>query len=328
MLRKTWVRVVLVLAVIVLGVRLAVWAAEPVTNLPTPPVPGRFTFTLDSDGHARVAHVVIPAGYRSDAPPPLVLLLHGGGGSGLHALEHDGWAAKADAEGFVLVAPDGLPAMPALPRNFRLNPAVWNSGQLRPGSPRTAIDDVAYFERLLDALAERVPHDPRRVFCAGHSNGGGMTLRAAAEIPERFAAVGMVAGLLAVDDPRPSRPVPTLYILGTADPLVPMLGGEAQTPWGTRQHPPVAEPLARWAAAIGCETEPRTVSDADGVRKLEYPSKSGGPTLTVLYLEGHGHNWPGAKSALSESVMGPNTSRLHATDVIWDFFEATAARDK
>lgn len=179
----------------------------------------------------------------------------------------------------------------------------------------------------LAALAERVPHDLRRVFCAGHS-GGGMTLRAAAEIPERFAAVGMVAGLLAVDDPRPSRPVPTLYILGTADPLVPMLGGAAQTPWGTRQHPPVAEPLARWAAAIGCETEPRTVSDADGVRKLEYPSKSGGPTLTVLYLEGHGHNWPGAKSALSESVMGPNTSRLHATDVIWDFFEATAARDK
>jgi polyhydroxybutyrate depolymerase len=303
---------------------LLVWvarAAPPRTNLPTPPAPGRFQLVVASGGYDRVAHVHIPRGYTAGGPVPLVMLLHGGGGSGTHALEKDGWAAKADAGRFVVVAPDGLPAAPKLPASFRTNPIVWNSGQLNPRSPRAAIDDVAFFRKLLDELKARVPHDEARVYCAGHSNGGGMTLRAAAEASERFAAIAMVAGLLAVDNPKPAKPLPTLYILGTKDPLVPMDGGDVTTPWGKRKNPPIAEPLSRWAVAIGCAAEPTTVAEADGVKKVEYPSPTNGPKLTVLYLQGHGHHWPGGRAVLGESVIGPITSRLNATDVMWEFFQ-------
>lgn len=323
--RKRWLHVLGIVVVMTFVARIALWATEPTTTLPSQPTPGTFTLVIKSGGFDRVAHVHVPKGYKTGSKPPLVFLLHGGGGDGTSMLDKDGWAAKADKEGFLAVAPDGLAAAPKLPTNFKLNPHVWNSGQLRNGTPRTAIDDVAFFRQLLDDLKDKLPYDENRVYCVGHSNGGGMTLRAAAESSERFAAIGMVAGLLAVEKPEPAMPMPTLYIIGTKDPLVPVDGGEAKTPWGVRQHPPITEPLAKWATAIGCETEPKVVSDKDGLKKVEYPSTTSGPTLTVIYIDGHGHNWPGAKAALPDSIMGPNTNTLNATDTIWDFFKTVSA---
>jgi polyhydroxybutyrate depolymerase len=296
-------------------------ADDPADSLTAPPTPGRFTLTIKTGGIERTSQIQIPPGYKSDAKPPLVLLLHGAGGSGAGILDKDGWAAKADKEGFVAVAPDGLPAKPRSPANFRTNPTVWNAGNLRPHSPRSAIDDVAFIRQLLDELKEKVPYDESQVFCAGHSNGSGMTFRLASDLSERFAAVGMVAGIMDVTDPKPKKPMPTLYLLGTNDPLTPIEGGDVKIPWGHRQNPPVAEMLAAWAKALGCETEPKTISDKDGLKTAEYASKSGGATLSVVYIEGQGHNWPGGKAVLPESKYGPVTTKLDATDALWDFFK-------
>jgi polyhydroxybutyrate depolymerase len=299
-------------------------ADEPASELTTPAKPGPYTLTLKQGEFERVAHIQIPPSYKPEAKPPLVLMLHGAGGTGTGALDKDGWSAKADKEGFIAVAPDGLPARPSAKPNFLTNPHLWNSGQLRPGSPRAAIDDVAYIRQLLDALKEKVPYDENRVFCAGHSNGGGMTFRLAAELSERFTAIGTVAGRLDSKDPKPKKLLPTLYILGTKDPLMPLAGGDVKLSWGHHQNPPVAEMLAVWVKALDCQPEPRTIADKDGVKKLEYPSKTGGPTLTVLYIEGQGHHWPGGERTLPESMVGPITTKLDATDALWDFFEASA----
>jgi polyhydroxybutyrate depolymerase len=295
-------------------------------ELTSPAKPGRYTIVVRSGGFDRVAQVQIPLRYTTTgAKPPLVLILHGAGGSGAGALDKNGWAAKADKEGFIAAAPDGLPAFPLLPANFRSNPPLWNTGQLKAGTPRAAIDDVAFIKQLLGELQQKAPYDESRVFCAGHSNGGGMTFRLATELSQRLAAIGTVAGMLVAKDPQPKKPLPTLCILGDKDPLLPIGGGEIKLPWGTRQNPPVAEPLAAWAKAIGCEAEPKTVSDKDGLKKVEYPSKSGGPMLTVVTIAGHGHHWPGGKVTLPESMIGPITHKLDATDALWDFFKANGA---
>ena len=97
-------------------------------------------------------------------------------------------------------------------------------------------------------------------------------------------------------------------------------------PWGSHYNPPVAERLAVWAHALGCSTQPKTVSDTGGVRRLEYPSKSGGPTLSVIYIDGHGHHWPGGQRTLPESMVGPITSKLDATEVLWEFFRSSSSR--
>jgi polyhydroxybutyrate depolymerase len=310
----------------VLGIGTAPFLQRSLADeLPNPPVPGTFTLVVQSGGFDRANHVHVPSGYQANSKPPLVLALHGAGGNGAGMLDHDGWSAKSDQEGFIVVAPDGLPAKPNEESNFFTNPNVWNAGQLRRGSQRTAIDDVAFVRKLLDTLKDKVPYDDRRVFCVGHSNGGGMTFSLAAAMSDRFAAIAVVAGSMAVANPRPARPMPTLFIIGTKDPLMPLDGGEVKLPWGSRKNPPVAEPLATWAKALGCAAEPQQVSDAKGLKKVVYPSPSGGPTLTVIYIDGQGHNWPGGKATLPKSMVGPTTDKLDATAAIWDFFKTSAA---
>jgi polyhydroxybutyrate depolymerase len=290
-------------------------------NLPSPAKPGTYSFELKADGQTWTVHVHIPKNYNADVKPPLVLAFHGAGGEGKMALENDGWAAKADQEGFIVAAPTGIPSRPKLAPNFLSNPRVWNSGQLNPLSPRTTIDDVAFVRKLLDELKEKVPYEERRVFAVGHSNGGGMTFRLAAEMSERLMAIATVAGVMAVDNPKLTKPLPTLYILGEKDPLVPLDGGEVKLPWGKKQNPPVAEFLEKWATALGCQTKPTTLSDSAGIKKVEYASSGDGPPLTVLYLENQGHAWPGGKRVLPESMIGPMKSKLNATDTVWEFFQ-------
>jgi len=290
-------------------------------EIPSPPTAGRFELSTESEGYTRTAIVHIPKNYNAQTPPPLVIALHGAGGGAESILEHDNWAKLADEKGFVVVAPNGLPARPRLPGNFLANPQLWNSGQLREGSPRSKIDDVAYIRLLLDDLVKKVPYDKDRVFATGHSNGGGMTFRLGAEMADRLAAIGTVAGMVAVDNPQPAKPLPTLFIFGTADPLLPIEGGESTLPWGTRTTPPVADLMKKWADAIDCETDPTTISDDDAIKKVRYRSKENGPELTILYLHGHGHQWPGASRNLPARLIGPITSKLDATAELWKFFE-------
>jgi len=298
-------------------------AAEPNQG----PRPGRSTLTLTSGGLERSVELVIPPAYSAAQKPPLVILLHGAGGSGAIALEKDGWEKKANREGFLVVAPDGLPVRVRQEANFQTNPRVWNSGQLRAISPRALVDDVAFINQLLDELKIKAPYDEQRVFCVGHSNGGGMTFRLAAELSERFAAVGTVAGQMAIDNPQPKKPVPMLYIIGTEDPLLPLAGGEIELPWAKRTNPPVKEFLTKWAVAIGCQDEAITLSDKPDLKTVEYPSKTNGPTLKVHYLKGHGHQWPGATPRLRQTRGGPVNTKVNATDTLWEFFAEVGAKE-
>lgn len=305
------------------GIGWLLWGSHnfQAAEIPSPPSAGEFEVSTESGGYTRTALIHIPKKYDAQNPPPLVIALHGAGGGGESILHHDNWAKLADEKGFVVVAPNGLPARPRLPGNFLANPPLWNSGQLRDGSPRSKIDDVAYIRVLLDDLANKVPYDKNRVFATGHSNGGGMTFRLGAEMADRLTAIGTVAGMVAVDDPKPTKSLPTLFIFGTEDPLLPMDGGESSLPWGTRTTPPVAELMQKWAKAIHCEADPTTISDDDHIKKIRYPSLNRGPQLTVQYLKGHGHQWPGASRNLPARMIGPITSKLDATAELWKFFE-------
>ncbi|HKB02401.1 MAG TPA: PHB depolymerase family esterase [Gemmataceae bacterium] len=234
-------------------------------------------------------------------PMPLVVMLHGAGGSAEFAVEETGWSRLAEQEGFAVAYPEGLPVRADQVPKFLTNPQEWTDGSGRGGA-----DDAGFLLAVLEDARSRVPIVPGRVYLTGFSNGAGMAFRFAAEQADRVAAIAPVAGHLWVADPKPSRPVPTIYMVGDADPLVPLAGGTARTPWGKLgNRPAVADSLERWSRAIG--------------------SPPGSDRFPVRVIPGHGHHWPGGKALMGERLGGPASNEVDATAEIWRFFQSIQA---
>ncbi|MBA4062230.1 MAG: hypothetical protein C0501_00725 [Isosphaera sp.] len=272
-------------------------------------------------GTRRTALLTRPAGPGR----PLVVLLPGTGATAAWADDETGWSGLAARENFALAIPEALPPDPGKPPAFLGNPPRWNDGSgqwsVVSGQSDTADppDDVSFLSAVIDDAVTRCRADARRVFVTGFSNGAAMAFRVAAELADRVAAVAPVAGYCQLPDPRPGRPIPTLYIVGAADPLVPVRGGEVRDPWRHRyvRRPPVAETVERWARAVGCDPVPTVESDGGGVRVVAHP----GPVpFRVVTVEGLGHHWPGGKGRLSPRLAGPPSATVNGTELVWDFF--------
>lgn len=283
--------------------------------------PGDHELSVRAGGLERRFRVHVPAGYDATRLAPVVLVFHGGGGTGGGTMRDTGWAEKADRAGFFAVFPDGVAQDLAAPPRFLTNPQVWNDGSGRAYAGRRNVDDVGFVSAILDTLAGRAAVDPHRVFATGFSNGASMTFRVGVELARRIAAIAPVAGHLYVKNPAPARPVPMLYIVGTADPLIPLEGGTTRGPWGNvDQRPPVIDSILVWAKALKC-TAPATVPrQRGGVNALAWTLCPDGSEVVFYTVEGLGHVWPGGRNALPESMVGKGSDKLNATDVIWEFF--------
>jgi polyhydroxybutyrate depolymerase len=249
---------------------------------------------------------------------PLVIFLTGTGGTAEWADRETGWSELARREEFALVVPEALPPDMTKPPSFLNNPPRWNDGAPPLFAP-SVNDDVAFLTAVIDHTARHLNIDETRVFVTGFSNGAGMTFRVAAEAADRIAAIAPVAGHCWPTDPRPARPVPTLYTIGTRDLLLPLRGGEVRLPWSSRlvTRPPVNQTLERWAAALGCDLIPVAHSDDGTVRIDRYP----GPVVfDALTVEGLGHHWPGGRAQLNPRMAGPPSAAVNATEMIWAFF--------
>ncbi|MFO0843536.1 MAG: dienelactone hydrolase family protein [Gemmataceae bacterium] len=250
-------------------------------------------------------------------PWPVVMMLHGAGGTAAWTLTETRWGERVEPGGFLLVLPEATRPDPGSPPGFLANPQVWNDGAADGRPPRPAVDDVAFLDAVLDDLGQRYPIDPARISITGFSNGAAMTFRYASERSERLAAIAPVAGHCNVE-PRPARPVPTLYLVGREDPLVRCARGDRHAMGAVRvARPSVSGTLTKWAAALGCSTTPRLVGSDDGVTIEGYP----GPVPFLAYtIDALGHHWPGGGGELLRRIAGPPSDRVEACRVIWDFF--------
>lgn len=264
-----------------------------------------------------------------------MIFLTGTGGIAAWADRETGWSEHAEREGFALAIPEALPPDRTEAPSFLRNPPRWNDyspwGQevSHPGNKSLfagsgaadsdQADDVAFLDTIIEHATGHLGIAAGRVFVTGFSNGAGMAFRYAAERAGRIAALAPVAGHCWVSDPKPSRRVPTLYIIGTRDLLIPLRGGEVHLPWHSRlvRRPPVAQTLERWAVAIGCSPVPVLQRDDGAVRIDRYP----GPVrFDAIMVEGLGHHWPGGRAQLNPRTAGPPSAAVNATEMIWEFF--------
>lgn len=288
--------------------------------------PDATSHTLQVHGQTRSYQLYVPPDVAGRVP--LVIVLHGFGGDGAAMLEQGHWTAKAQAEGFMVVAPDGLPKHPGRRPSFFFNPRSWNAGAAT-GSPAQAagVDDVAFIAALLDSLEAVYPVDSQRVYVTGFSNGAGMVWRVAAELSDRIAAAAPVSNALLEPVETLQAPVSLLLIWGKDDPLNPIAGGEVKRGDRVVTRPSAAESLTRWRQLLHCPAATQTDSLATGVTRQRSGPCDAGTVVEFITLDGMGHQWPGGKIYF-RLIAGSGSNAIDATDVIWQFFTAHPAKER
>ena len=291
--------------------------------------PGDYEFSLSHDGRSRYFLVHVPAEAMGGNPLPVVMALHGGGGSPDQFKPESRLDPVADREGFLVVYPAGTGI---LARTL----LTWNAGTDCCGfALEQDVADVDFLLAVLEDLGDRTPLDPNRVYVTGHSNGGIMAYRMAAEAADRVAAVAPVAGAMMLEAFSPIRAVPLLHIHSVDDPRALYEGGLGPPfPIGGGQilHRPVMEGISAWRLRNGCAESPQvvgervgetgTVNEGHRAEMLNWgPCSSGAPVLHWR-MQGVGHGWPGTLlSASREDLVGPSTTLLSAAEEVWAFFE-------
>jgi polyhydroxybutyrate depolymerase len=274
------------------------------------------------NGLKRTYRIYIPPVFSKAKSMPMVIALHGGGGTGerMEDLTLEKFNRLADKEGFFVVYPDGIERH-------------WNDGrkEVKYSAHKKNIDDVGFISALIDSLAKEFNIDTKRVYVTGMSNGAMMSHRLGCELSDKIAAIAPVAGSLpkAISDLKPSRPVPTLIINNTKDPMIAWEGGDAHfrrlkcgkvlstestVKFWTRNNKCLSKPVI---------TKLPDIVPEDGTRlllELYSPSKDGAEV--VLYVvEGGGHTWPSGYQYLGEWIIGKTSKDIDACKVIWDFFQ-------
>ncbi|MCC6382850.1 MAG: hypothetical protein IT304_10095 [Dehalococcoidia bacterium] len=232
----------------------------------------------------------VPPAYDGRAAFPLVLSFHGFGRSAAEQEAYSGLVPVADREGFVLVTPEGSG-----------DPPGWDVLGVYDDD---GVDDVTMTTALLGAVEGRLCLDRDRIYATGLSNGAEMASQVGCMLPDLFAAVAPVAGVVYQGCAGEGMPLVTFH--GTSDFNVPF------------DSAPLA--VEEWAAHNGCAAPPADERLSDAVERLAYSSCTAGADVVFYVIHGGGHTWPGADD--DTGGVGPTTHEIRAAELIWQFFAA------
>ena len=243
---------------------------------------------------------------------PTVIVLHGGRSTGGRIRRTLGLDEFALGSGAVMVYPDGIDGH-------------WN--RLRP--PDSGPDDPAFLQALINRLVSDGIADRRRVYLVGFSSGGMLALRMACDHADMVAGVGAIGAALPAEVAqtcKPSRPVPTILVSGTADPLVPFQGGKANLSDDKGELASADATLAPFAAAAGCGTAHTSTAlpdrDKNDGSRVEVERFNGCKVpIEMIRVDGGGHTIPGRPTVSNRGVpVGAQNNDFDAGKQIVDFF--------
>jgi poly(3-hydroxybutyrate) depolymerase len=288
----------------------------------------------------------VPKDLQKATSAPVFIALNGTGGDAesfrsFHTLGRlDVLAAR---DGAIIVYANAAPGPYSSDNPLWQNAGTWRHDTRDDGE----VDDVAYIKMLLDDLQKReVISGDNDIYLMGISNGGGMVLRIAKEMPERFKGI---APFMAFDGFTPT-PVPPLSCAGVTRIFFGIASGDPGLP---DCYGKVLSALpAQWAAAAGLPQEviaspivtalPNPVNEGanySGGSPIAHRTRSSHVIQTdmrapgacarvrVLEFVGGGHLWPtpdlGQKADNANVEMyGFTNQDLDASDAVWEFFMA------
>jgi polyhydroxybutyrate depolymerase len=199
-------------------------------------------------------------------------------------------------------------------------------GQNSPEEDRkpTNADDIAFFNSMLDKIESKASIDVSRVYAAGLSEGGFMTLRVGCAMGDRIAGIAAVGAAM----PKtmiclPTRPVPIIMLNGTEDPIVPHGGGtEHNLELKTIS---VDDSAKAWARIDRCSEKPaesKLPSYGKGgmeTKVYTYDGCQQGAQVALYDIKGGGNTWPGGEQYEVENQIGKTSQDLNADETIWSF---------
>ena len=185
-------------------------------------------------------------------------------------------------------------------------------------------DDIAFFSQMLDQLGTKFSVDSSRIYAAGLSEGGFMSLRLGCALGDRIAAIAAVGAAM----PKtmiclPPRPVPLVMINGTSDPIVPYGGGTEHNL--SLPTVSVEDSAKAWAKIDRCDEKPEksklSAHDKGGMEtKVDTYNGCQQNAQVVLYsVKGAGNTWPGGEQYEVEKTIGKTSQDPNANEVIWSF---------
>ncbi len=267
--------------------------------------------SIVSSGLSREFELYVPPSYDRTRPTPLVISMHGGALWPAAQMEISGWNRMADEHGLIVVYPSGVAGR---------GPRAWHMNEAGLAT------DVRFIADLLDTLQAAYAIDPMRIYADGLSNGGGMAFVLSCTMSNRIAAVGMVASaqLLPWSWCTDQRPVPMIAIHGTADRITPYVGGRS---WVAPQtFPSMPTWAANWARRNRCGPIPIDSVVAADVTRRSYADCADDAAVVLYTVRGGGHTWPGGGPA-PEWFVGPTSTAIDATSLMWAFFRAHRLRE-
>ena len=278
--------------------------------------PGDYTFSIAHDGLTRLYRVHVPQRYSAATPAPLVLAFHGGGGD-MNYMASDknyGLISKADAEGFVVVFPNGY---------SKLNSgkfATWDAGTCCAAARDQNVDDVGFVRKIIGNVTHQLNIDRKQIYATGMSNGGMLTYRLACEMADTFKAIASVAGTDNTTSCAPKAPISILHIHAKNDDHVLYSGGAGKT---FRDMSKVADftsvpaTIAKWVKLNSCNPTPQRVLETPGAYCDKYTQCRGNVAVQLCVTDTVGHSWPGGTKVRGDERP---SQAISADDVMWTFF--------
>jgi polyhydroxybutyrate depolymerase len=294
---KWFLRILLLLVGLALSLVLVAAGAYSLSN--------RTNGTIVSSGEKRAYLLYVPESYDPSNPTPLVISIHGYLDWPAHQMKMSHWNTLAEEYGFIAVYPSGT----GFPKHWRISTAAGSDSN----------PEVVFIADLIEKLAGEYNIDPDRIYANGLSNGGGMSFLLACSLSEQIAAVGMVSGayLLPWSECQ-GQPVPAVIFHGTADPIVPYLGGPSRSfdlPFPV--IPTWVETLARHN---GCSEEAIDLPPSGAASGIRYGNCTAQADVVFYTITGGGHSWPGGEP-LPEFIAGETNQDIDATRLMWEFFQ-------
>ncbi len=256
--------------------------------------PQGYPISVQVDSLTRWFKLIIPPRYDHTEPRPLLLCFHGGNLSMAFMVNNRKDLIKRCAdENWILVFPNGY--------NWETNrtSSTWNAMHCCGASFDHNIDDIAFVTTMIDTLSSILMIDSTRIYAMGGSNGGMLTHRLAAEMPDVFAAAAVSAGSIGgkvnpVSDEvavSPTVPIPIMMIHGMNDVNVSFTGGRSVG--GIRFDISFRRSVALW---VNNNQGPGSQSDTTLVNGnvwiVTYNDNNPDMEVRAIAIQNKGHGWP------------------------------------